>query len=558
VSLPVVCGTKLTHDGGVAVIEDGRLAFCIEVEKTANRPRHSELADLDLLEELLASEGVSLPDLDGVAVDGWIRFADGVPVVEVRSRGTRHEIPVAGYDERRDPRAGGRPMTAVRGELPAAGGAIGYRSYPHATGHLLSAYCTSPFAPAGQASLVLVWDGGMPATLYLADPVARSVRALGVVLDITGALYPTFAACLPLFELPPSADPEAYLPVSGKAMAYAGTGRADEAGVAECARVFGQYGRTLHRSAGARWSREVIAALREMGLSDADMIACMQEFVGQELVSGLRDRIAELDGPGTGALCFAGGCALNIKWNARLRACGMFSDVWVPPFPNDSGSAIGTACAEMITRGGAMALEWDVFRGPRLPSGEPPLPGWTAAPASIADVAGLLHETGEPVVVLTGRAELGPRALGHRSILASAACASTRDRLNAVKQREWYRPVAPICLEDAAGQVFDPGSRDPYMLFDHLVRPGWTDAIPAVVHADGSARLQTIDDRADPVIAALLREYRARSQSPVLCNTSANLKGRGFFPDAASAMRWGGTGLVWSDGLLYRRLADGT
>jgi carbamoyltransferase len=556
VSLPVICGTKLTHDGAVAVIEGHALAFCIEVEKTANRPRHSDLADLSLLESLLSGEGVSWPDVDALAVDGWVRFADGAPAIDVVGRGARHEIPVAGYDERRDPRAGGRPMAAVRGTLPTSGGGIGYRSYPHATGHLLSAYCTSPFAAAGQASLVLIWDGGMPATLYLADPAARSVRPLGVVLDITGALYPTFAACLPLFELPLSSDPEAYLPVSGKAMAYAGTGRADDAGLAECVRLFASYGRTLHRSAGARWSREVIAALREMGLSDADMIACMQEFVGRELISGLRDRIAALDGPEIPALCFAGGCALNIKWNARLRGCGMFADVWVPPFPNDSGSAIGTACAEMVAQGGAMALEWDVFRGPRLPPGGEPLPGWTVSPASISDIAALLHETGEPVVVLTGRAELGPRALGHRSIFAPAASVRSRDQLNAAKQREWYRPVAPVCLEDAAGKVFDPGSRDPYMLFDHLVRPDWTEAIPAVVHADGSARLQTIDDGADPVIAALLREYQARSQVPVLCNTSANFKGRGFFPDAASAMRWGGTRLVWSEGRLYRRQAD--
>jgi carbamoyltransferase len=551
---PVVCGTKLTHDGGVAVIDGGSLAFCIEVEKVGNRPRHCDLADVSLLESCLAAENLSLPDVGALAVDGWVRFSDGAAVVDVECGGEHSEIPVAGYDERRDARAGGEPLYAVTGALPAPGGAVDYRSYPHATGHLLSAYCTSPFARDQRPSLALIWDGGMPATLYQVDPRTRSVRSLGVVLDITGALYPTFAACLPAFELPSSSDPEAYLPVSGKAMALAGTGQADEEGIAECARRFAAYGRTLHRSAGARWSREVITALRELGLRDPDMIACMQEFICRELVASLTQRLAPLGGRPS-VLCFAGGCALNIKWNARLRSCGLFEDVWVPPFPNDSGSAIGTACAEMIARGGPMQLDWDVYRGPGLIRDGAPLPGWTVGPAKVDDVARLLHETGEPVVVLTGRAELGPRALGHRSVLAPAVSRQMRDRLNTAKQREWYRPVAPICLEEAAPKIFDPGGRDPYMLFDHLVRPEWADVIPAVVHADGSARLQTIDATADPVIAELLREYEALSGLPVLCNTSANFKGLGFFPDAASAMRWGETGFVWSDGRLYRKQA---
>lgn len=552
---PLVCGTKLTHDGGVAIISGDSLAFCVEAEKVGNRRRHCDLADIEVLESFLATENLSLADVDAVAVDGWVRFSDGVPVIDVVCRGRHSQVTVAGYDERRDARAAGDPMHAVAGTLPSARGDVGYHSYPHATGHLLSAYCTSPFAREQRPSLALIWDGGMPATLYQVDPRARSVRSLGVVTDITGALYPSFAACLPPFELPLTADPEAYLPVSGKAMALAGTGHADEEGIAECARRFADYGRTLHRSAGARWSREVIAVLRERGLTDADMIACMQEFVCRELIGGLTATMAGLPrqaGQAAPVLCFAGGCALNIKWNARLRSCGLFEDVWVPPFPNDSGSAIGTACAEMIARGGPMALNWDVYRGPGLIPAPVPS-GWTAGPAKVADIARLLHETGEPVVVLTGRAELGPRALGHRSVLAPAVSSRMRDRLNAAKQREWYRPVAPVCLQEAAPTFFDPGTRDPYMLFDHVVRPEWAGVIPAVVHADGSARLQTIDDAADPVVAELLREYQTLSGLPVLCNTSANFKGQGFFPDAASAMRWGQARFVWSDGTLYRR-----
>jgi carbamoyltransferase len=133
-----------------------------------------------------------------------------------------------------------------------------------------------------------------------------------------------------------------------------------------------------------------------------------------------------------------------------------------------------------------------------------------------------------------------------------------KDLLNKVKGREYYRPVAPICLEEFAPDIFEPGTRDPYMLFNHAVRAHWADRIPAVIHLDGTARLQTVNSDDSPVIEAVLREYHRLSGIPVLANTSANLNGRGFFPDAASAMSWGRVDTVWSDGIMYRRVSDET
>jgi carbamoyltransferase len=125
-------------------------------------------------------------------------------------------------------------------------------------------------------------------------------------------------------------------------------------------------------------------------------------------------------------------------------------------------------------------------------------------------------------------------------------------RLNEMKQREEYRPVAPVCREHDAPLIFDPGTPDPFMLFDHRVRAEWRDRIPAVMHVDGTARLQTVDGAAEP-LAQILNGYATASGIPVLCNTSANLLGSGFFPDAHSAMEWGQTMYVWSDGTLYRK-----
>jgi carbamoyltransferase len=91
------------------------------------------------------------------------------------------------------------------------------------------------------------------------------------------------------------------------------------------------------------------------------------------------------------------------------------------------------------------------------------------------------------------------------------------------------------------------------MLFDHAVRRHWAHRIPAVVHLDGSARLQTVGPD-DPFLHEVLREYNALSGIPVLCNTSANFNGSGFFPDLDSAMRWGQVDRIWCDGRLYRRV----
>jgi predicted NodU family carbamoyl transferase len=137
----------------------------------------------------------------------------------------------------------------------------------------------------------------------------------------------------------------------------------------------------------------------------------------------------------------AGGCALNIKWNTMIRRSEIFEDVWIPPFPNDSGAAIGTAYCELFHQRHAPALNWNMYSGPRISTGNVP-PGWRARPCAEHELAQLLHREGEPVVVLSGRAEIGPRALGNRSILAPATDAAMQDRLNIVKNRAAYRPAA--------------------------------------------------------------------------------------------------------------------
>lgn len=123
------------------------------------------------------------------------------------------------------------------------------------------------------------------------------------------------------------------------------------------------------------------------GARPADVLASIHTFLGRALVDGLKEKIAA-DGRGTRNLCLVGGCALNIKWNSDIRASGIADTVWVPPFPNDAGSALGAACCELLRSPGPVHLEWDTYAGPALVPSEP-MPGWAVRPCSAAELAGL-------------------------------------------------------------------------------------------------------------------------------------------------------------------------
>jgi carbamoyltransferase len=547
----LTCGLKLTHDGGLAVLADDELLLSVEMEKRDDNPRFQPLDELDLVADILAGEGIRLGDIDRFVVDGWFP-AEGEPspVLRVSSAGRPVRVPVAPYSEA-DAAPGTDPLHRYTfSGLPLGDAVVDYSSYHHAAQHIAGAYGTSPYAAEGVPALVLIWDGGLKPTLYHVAP--GQARRLGTLMPVYGSAFADFAAeCEPFRGTPRRTPAEEHamprnLDVAGKAMAYAALGR-DEP--------------DLHRVFDAELARRPLTfdtatdLARQMrttrgGLSDADLIATFQSYLGARLIAGLERLIAEHAGAPR-VLCMAGGCALNIKWNSAVRAAGVVDDVWVPPFPNDSGAALGAAFAERFHHG-ASALRWSVHRGPKVRTTPAP-PGWHVRPCDAEELARLLYENGEPVVVLRDRAELGPRALGARSILATATDPKMKDTLNRIKDRESYRPVAPICLEDRAAEIFEPGCPDPYMLFDHRLRATWAERIPAVVHLDGTARLQTVSEHDDPFLTAVLRAYHRLSGVPVLCNTSANQRGRGFFPSVASAAAWGGTDFIWCDGQLYAR-----
>ncbi|MEX1142993.1 MAG: carbamoyltransferase C-terminal domain-containing protein [Thermoleophilaceae bacterium] len=260
----------------------------------------------------------------------------------------------------------------------------------------------------------------------------------------------------------------------------------------------------------------------------ADLASSVQhrlEEVLLELARLLHERTGER------ALTMAGGVALNCVANRRLLAEGPFDDVWVQPASGDAGTALGGAMVVAAELGDDVRPLDGADLGRRFSDHQLQNLLSVAAlaherPDDLADeVAGALA-AGDVVAWFQGRAELGPRALGHRSLLADPRDAANLERLNDIKGREQFRPVAPMVLLERAAEIFDGAIPSPYMLFTHDVRPEWRDRIPAVVHVDGTARVQTVDRRREPLVARMLEAFERRTGVPVVVNTSLNTAGR--------------------------------
>ncbi|MFH7599763.1 carbamoyltransferase C-terminal domain-containing protein [Streptomyces racemochromogenes] len=294
------------------------------------------------------------------------------------------------------------------------------------------------------------------------------------------------------------------------------------------------------RAAGVRWTDYCPprAPDEPWTQAHADTAAAAQAALEETLL----DLARWLHGrTGDRVLTLAGGVALNCVANARLSREGPFSRVWVQPAAGDAGTALGGALLLAAGAGDEVAPMDGADLGREWSDAE--LAGWLKSagvpfdrPADIAaTVAGALADNAV-VAWFQGRSEYGPRALGHRSLLAHPGHAGNLERLNDVKGREQFRPVAPMVLAERAAEIFDGPLPSPYMLFVHDVRPGWAERIPAVVHVDGTARIQTVDAAREPLVARMLRAFEQRTGLPVVVNTSLNTAGRPMVDDPRDAL----------------------
>ncbi|MBW3638697.1 MAG: carbamoyltransferase [Actinobacteria bacterium] len=252
---------------------------------------------------------------------------------------------------------------------------------------------------------------------------------------------------------------------------------------------------------------------------------------------------------GDTALTMAGGVALNCVANSVLAARGPFEKVWVQPAAGDSGTALGGAMYVAHSLGDAVAPMATAALGRSWSDDE--LEAWLTTaqvpytrPDDIAETVAECLAANGIVAWFQGAAEYGPRALGHRSLLAHPGHPQNLERMNDVKGREQFRPVAPMVLVERAHEIFSGPVPSPYMLFTHGVRAEWRERIPVVTHIDGSARIQTVDRADEPLVARMLAAFARRTGIPLVVNTSLNTAGRPIVDDPRDALECFGSGPV--------------
>jgi carbamoyltransferase len=246
-----------------------------------------------------------------------------------------------------------------------------------------------------------------------------------------------------------------------------------------------------------------------------DIAAAVQVVYEQRLNDFMRMAKAMT---GKNNLVFMGGCALNSSANTLLW--NIFDMIWIMPNPGDAGSSLGAAAALY-----GKHLDWkDPYLGYDL-AGKYPI-------QKIVD--GILKDG--VVAVATGKAEYGPRALGNRSILADPRDPLIKDKVNLIKQRELFRPFAPVVLADHAHKWFDMDFESPYM--QYTVKCLQPDKIPSVVHADGTSRVQTVTREQHPGLYRVLNKFYLQTGVPILLNTSLNIKGQPLLNDENDIIKW--------------------
>jgi carbamoyltransferase len=231
-------------------------------------------------------------------------------------------------------------------------------------------------------------------------------------------------------------------------------------------------------------------------------------------------------------LSMAGGVALNCVMNSAVMNQTPFEQVWVQPAAGDAGTALGAALWVDAHQRKLQQRQYRMhhaFLGPEFKESEiEDFLSWSKLPyrrlQNVAEETAEILAAGKVIGWFQGRMEFGPRALGGRSILASPIPADMQARLNEIKDREDFRPVAPVVMEEHAAEWFVNARVSPFMLFVYDVAEDKASRIPAVKHVDGTARIQTINRQQNPAYYDLLNAFHRRTGVPVLVNTSFNTR----------------------------------
>lgn len=489
------------HDANLCLFEDGTPTLVLEKERVT-RVKHDQGHLMHILDEALDHVGWQADSLDLIVFNPYVRPTHDGESISWNPQG---ELYTRDPDYR-TPCWGGEPETRYsEHHLHLRGRSVPALAVDHHLAHVAGALFTSPFERAA----VLSADGGGDdrycATGYGSGHTIDWIEYDWGYDTAAGSRFNIGSAWASIGE---HNFGFRRLQGAGKLMGLASYAEPDESLVPFIERHFKHY-----------WAYPFPSYLfdQDMQLDPRDpfaqrVAAALQEATTRAVMKEAR-RVK--DRTGTDHLCLTGGVAMNCVTNGIVHHSGLFEDTFVPAQPSDGGLALGMAL-----------FAWHhVLDNPRTPQPLTPFLGTDIGSLPEGAAAEVIEPLlqGQTVGVAHGKAESGPRALGHRSILADPRSPDIRDHINQkVKNREWFRPFAPFVTAEAYHDWFEDFVPSRYMSYVASVRPDRRDQVPGITHVDGTARPQVVYPDEAPFFHEVLTLWEEATGVPVLLNTSFN------------------------------------
>lgn len=533
------------HDTSACIVRDGELLSAIEEERFT-RTKHTWQFPRIAIGRALEDAGMEPGDITDVAVSidpgkHWLRKAAFAPTLGSGiAPFLKHEL-YRSWNRQRD------FADWFRGAFPA-----GRRPRLHRVGHHLAHIVGSFFvSPYDRAALISLDGSGEWSTTWLGHTDGRSFTPLSESFfpHSLGSFYEAateFCGFRPNYDegktmgLAPFGDPDRFYDRMSPLVSVDDTGRLR---VDTSWFRYQNWGRR-------RYGPKYVAAFGAPRSSGKAPIETHHEDVAAAAQKVLEERVLEMcrileTRTDAEHVVIAGGVALNSVMNGRILRETRFKDVYVMPAAGDNGTSIGAAyyVHNVVHRSDKRYFHSNPYLGPEYSNDviealleECKLP-FQRSTDVCADTARMLRD-GQIVGWFQGRMEIGPRALGNRSILCDPTLPHMKDKINAeVKHREAYRPFAPSAVAERASEFFDIDVEAPFMLKVCPVRPEMRDRLPAITHVDGSARLQTVREGTNPRYHRLISEFGKLSGVPVVLNTSFNIMGEPIVESPVQAIR---------------------
>jgi carbamoyltransferase len=522
-----VIGTGLSHDGSACLLKDGRVCAAIEKERIT-RIKHDGGNDRAAIEYLLAAECIKMRDVSLMVQNANFGMMKYDPGWFIGERAPMEDVPAI--------------------------------TISHHLAHAYGAFATSPFEDAA----VLIIDGCGNAFDDCMDldgaTVPDAPDSQSASLWYEKDSYYNFGNCahstvfkdfspwgtMKGYPMHPPTTRHSIGGVYAAASKYVFNGLEDPGKLMGLA-PYGRAGKFEHEVFDLRDGQVFVRydwmdAFRMPSHSPSQFKSQFQHYA--DLAYGIQREVerailyvaqARFAAAPSANLCYAGGVALNAVANRRLLKEGPYRNLYIQPAAADNGLAIGCAYYGWfkVLGGGKPPPRDAVYFGRLYETPEilatlikyESLIEWTKAD-NVADETATHLAAGKVVGWFQGGAEFGPRALGNRSILADPRLPGVRDHINGkVKFREDFRPFAPAVIAEDCSTYFECDYASPHMLLTAPVRPAWRDVLPAIVHCDGSARIQTVDRKTNERFYDLLSFFKAKTAIGMLLNTSLNRRG---------------------------------